>query len=78
MQIVKVALDGALAKLYDYYSDLDTEVGDYVLVPTPYGPKVAVVKKVVSTSDKACKLVVQKIDVKGYVKRKKLFKEGKL
>ena len=54
------------------------EVGDYVLVPTPYGPKVAVVKKVVSASDKAQKLVIQKVDVKGYVKRKKLFKEGKL
>lgn len=78
MQIVKVILEGAPAKLYDYYSDLDTEVGDQHIVPTPYGPKVAVVKKVVSASDKAQKLVIQKVDVKGYVKRKKLFKEGKL
>ena len=46
MQIAKVGLYDAPTKLYDYYSDLDTEVGDYVLVPTPYGPKVAVVKKV--------------------------------
>ena len=45
MQIAKVGLYDAPTKLYDYYSDLDTEVGDYVLVPTPYGPKVAVVKK---------------------------------
>ena len=78
MQIAKVILEGAPAKLYDYYSDLDMEVGDYVLVPTPYGPKVAVVKKVASASDKAQKLVIQKVDAKGYVKRKKLFKEGKL
>ncbi len=78
MQIAKVILEGAPAKLYDYFSDIDVEVGDYVLGPTPYGPKVAKVKKIVSTSDKAQKLVIQKVDVKGYVKRKKLFKEGKL
>lgn len=78
MQIAKVRLCGAPTKLYDYFSDIDVEAGDYVLVPTPYCPKVAVVEKVVSASDKAQKLVIQKIDVKGYVKRKKLFKEGKL
>lgn len=78
MHITKVRLYGAPTKLYDYFSDLDTEVGDYVLVPTPYGPKVAVVKKVVSASDKAEKLIIQKVDVNGYAKRKKLFKEGKL
>ncbi len=78
MQIAKVRLYDASTKLYDYFSDIDVEVGDYVLVPTPYGPKVAKVKKVVSTSDKAEKLIIQKVDVKSYAKRKKLFKEGKL
>ncbi len=78
MQIAKVIIYGAPAKSYDYYSDIDVEAGDYVLVPTPYGPKVAKVTKIVSTSDKAEKLIIQKVDVKSYAKRRKLFKEGKL
>lgn len=78
MQIAKVRLYDAPTKLYDYFSDIDVEVGDYVLVPTPYGPKAALVYKVISTSKKAEKLIIQKIDVKGYAKRKKLLKEGKL
>ena len=66
MQIAKVILEGAPAKLYDYYSDLDMEVGDYVVVPTGDHFGVGKVERVGKSSSRATKWVVQKVDLETY------------
>lgn len=58
---------------YDYYTDLKLGRGDYVLVPSAYSFSLAKVVEVMDKSYEATKMVVQKIDMAGYVERKKRF-----
>ena len=60
---------------YDYYTDRELCRGDYVLVPSAFSFSLAKVVKVMEKSDKATKMVVQKIDMADYIKRRKKFEQ---
>ena len=68
-----VKKDNPNPQTYDYYTDLKVGRGDYVLVPSAFTFSLAKVVKVMEKSDKATKMVVQKIDMAGYVERRKKF-----
>lgn len=75
MQVVSVAFDSG-PKLYDYYTDLPLHVGDLVVVPAgSFAYAVVRVRRVKERSDKATKLVIQRVDIEAYRERIRKVKE---
>ena len=75
MQVVSVAFDSG-PKLYDYYTDLPLHVGDLVVVPARSSAYAVVcVRRVKEKSDKATKLVIQRVDIEEYRERIRKVKE---
>jgi len=72
MKIAQIAFKGNLAKLYDYFTDLDVSVGEPVVVETGSTFSVGTVQKIISESKNARAWIVQKIDVEGHKERKAL------
>ncbi len=68
MQVASVVFQNS-PKLYDYFTDLPLKAGDLAVVPAGAGLAVVKVKKVKDASDKAKKLVIQKVDLEGYQER---------
>lgn len=68
MQVVSVVFQNS-PKLYDYFTDLPLKAGDLAVVPAGSGLAVVQVKKLKAGSDKAKKLVIQKVDLEGYKER---------
>lgn len=60
-------------KQYSYYSDIDVNVGDLVIVPTAYGTKIAIVSEINIPEQKIesikpyLKIIIQKIDKNKYL-----------
>lgn len=69
MKIVQIAFKGNLAKLYDYFTDLDVVVGEPVVVETGSAFSIGTVQGFVLESKNARSWIVQKIDVDGHKQR---------
>lgn len=64
-KVVRVAFKDS-PKLYDYFTDLQLNVGDLVVVPAGSFYSVVTVKQIKDSSLRAEKFVVQKVDLKSY------------
>ncbi len=62
-----------VGKAYSYYSNIDVNVGDLVIVPTAYGTKLAIVSEINIPEQKIesikpyLKIIIQKIDKNKYL-----------
>jgi len=68
-RFVQVTFAGNNEVLYDFFTDLQLQVGDPVVCDTIRGFSVGKVIGFVETSTKADRWIVQKVDVKGHKKR---------
>jgi hypothetical protein len=66
---VKVEFIGYSGKQYAFWTDLELQAGDLVVVDSTMGYGVAVVMENIEFSDKANRWVVQKVDLEAHVKR---------
>jgi hypothetical protein len=67
--VVQVSFSGNLAKLYDYFTDINLKAGEPVVVQTGSSFAVGKVVRLLERSEKATAWVVQKVDVEGHKKR---------
>lgn len=67
--VVRISFKGNLAKLYDYFTDLNVKVGEPVVVPTGSTFSIGKVEKILQGSNKATAWVVQRVDVEGHKRR---------
>ncbi len=72
MKVARIAFKGNLAKLYDYFTDLEVAVGEPVVVETGSTFSVGTVQGFVSESKNARAWIIQKIDVEGHKQRQAL------
>lgn len=68
-RIVQIAFAGNYEVLYDFFTDIDLQVGDPVVCDTARGYSVGKVSGFVDKSTKATNWIVQKVDVDGHKKR---------
>lgn len=68
-RIVQVAFAGNYEMIYDFFTDLELQIGDPVVCDTFRGYSVGKVAGFVETSTKATNWIVQRVDVEGHRKR---------
>lgn len=70
-RIVQIVFAGNYEKRYDFYTDLDLQLGDFVVCDTFRGYSVGKVVSVLAltTKNKADKWIVQAVDVIGHAER---------
>lgn len=78
VMVVQVSFRGNMAKLYDYLTDLDLQVGEPVVVPTGSSYAVGRVERLLESSSKATAWVVQRVDVAGHKRRMRLREAAEL
>ena len=65
-RIVQIAFAGNYERLYDFFTDLDLQNGDWVVCHTVQGYSVGRVVKCIEASTKATNWIVQRVDVEGH------------
>jgi hypothetical protein len=72
-RIVRVSFAGNLERQYDFFTDLNLELGDFVVCDTFRGYSVGKVMSILAltTKTKADKWIVQLVDVMGHAERMK-------
>ncbi len=68
-KIVQVSFAGNTEVLYDFFTDLELQVGDPVVCDTVRGYSVGKVIRFIERSSKATNWIVQKVDVEGHKRR---------
>ena len=70
-RIVKVVFAGNYERKYEFYTDLDLDLGEYVVCDTARGYSIGKVVSVLAltTATKADKWIVQKVDHCGHMER---------
>ncbi|ABO49724.1 hypothetical protein Dred_1190 [Desulforamulus reducens MI-1] len=76
-KIVQISFAGNYEVLYDFFTDLDLQIGDPVVCHTVRGYNVGKVVGFVDGSTKATNWIVQKVDVEGHMQRLAKIRQAK-
>jgi len=68
-KIVQISFAGNTEVLYDFFTDLELQVGDPVVCDTVRGYSVGKAVAFIETSTKVTSWIVQKVDVEGHKRR---------